>query len=264
MKDRGTRKLGQFMRTIAIVNQKGGSGKTTTTVNLGAALAELGKKVLLIDLDPQSSTSLWYGFKDKGRGLFDVFTSTSKKFIEAVEKTKYEGLDIIPSSPLLAGVEKMLVTHSKAEVVLKEKLDKHKNKKWDYILIDCPPTLGVLSLNALAAAKEVVVPVETHVMALHGLVQLLKTINHVKEKVNPALRVTGILPCRVNCRTKHSHEVIGQLKQRFADQVYNSFIRENIKIAEAPLHMLPVIHYETKCNGSEDYRKLAKEMIGQE
>ena len=252
------------MRVIAIVNQKGGSGKTTTTVNLGASLAEAKKKVLLIDLDPQASTSMWYGFRDKGKNLFDILTTPAKDFHEGIYQTDFEGIDILPSSPLLASVERSLLFHPKAETVLKEKMIKNIEKKWDYVLIDCPPTLGVLALNALSVAKEVLVPVVTHVMALHGLVQLLKTINHVKEKFNPTLEICGILPCRVDVRTKHSQEVIDQLKNRFQDQVYTSIIRENIKLAEAPLHMKPIIHYENSCNGSRDYRSLAQELIKQE
>ena len=252
------------MRVIAILNQKGGSGKTTTTVNLGATLAEMGKKVLLIDLDPQASTSLWYGVKDKGKALYELFTNHEAVFSSAVVPTQVENVQIIPSSALLSNVEKMLFSHAKPEHVLKDKLGNHQGADWDYVLIDCPPTLGTLALNALAAAQEVLVPVETHVMALHGLVQLLKTISHVKEQINPNLKIGGILACRVDVRTKHAQEVITQLKQRFADQVFQSTIRENIKLAEAPLYSKPIIHYENNCHGSEDYRSLADEIIQQE
>ncbi len=156
------------MRAIAIVNQKGGSGKTTTAVNLAAALAEMKKKILLIDLDPQASASLWYGYKEKGRGLFDVLTQDAK-LENAIEKTSIQDLDIIPSSPLLAGVEKTLATEVAAETILKYKIANLQEGLWDYVLFDCPPTLSILSLNALTAANEVLIPVEAHVMALHGL-----------------------------------------------------------------------------------------------
>lgn len=250
------------MRKIAIVNQKGGSGKTTTAVNLAAALAESGKKVLLIDLDPQASASLWYGVKDKGKGLYKVLTD-NENLENVIEKTTVDDLHIIPSSVLLSGVEKALAGEVCAESILKNKLESLTEKPWDYVLIDCPPTLGILSLNALTLANEVIVPVEAHVMALHGLVQLLRTINLVKQRLNPQLEITGILACRVDYRTKHSSEVLGQLRNRFEGKVCTSVIRENIRLAEAPLHLKPITAYDSKCNGAKDYRSLAKEVIGQ-
>jgi len=251
------------MRTIAIVNQKGGSGKTTTAVNLSAALAEANKKVLLIDLDPQASASMWYGFKDRGKGLYAALTEDGK-LEDAIEKTELDTLHIVSSSPMLAGVEKALANEVASEIILKSKVEKLPGRPWDYLLIDCPPTLGILSLNALTLANEVLIPVEAHVMALHGLVQLLKTIGLVKQRLNPGLEIAGILPCRVDFRTKHSQEVLTQLKSRFEGQVCNTVIRENIRLAEAPLHLKPITVYDPSCNGSKDYRALAEEIIAQE
>lgn len=246
-------------RILAIVNQKGGSGKTTTAVSLASSLAEMNKKVLLIDMDPQGSASLWLNCKEKGKGLYEVLTS-NRLLKTAMLKTNIENLDLVPSSPILSGVEKILANEVAAELILKTKI-KQTDIHWDYVLIDCPPNLGMLSLNALCAAQEVMVPVETHVMALHGLVQLLKTINQVKERLNPHLKIAGILPCRVDLRTKHSKEVLKQLKQRFDRKVYNSVIRENVKLAEAPLHLTPISRYDKNCQGAKDYHELADEIL---
>jgi chromosome partitioning protein len=249
---------GTAVRTIAILNQKGGSGKTTTAVNLAAALAELGKKVLLIDLDPQGSASLWLGLKDKGQPLYNVFVEEGQPILTAVQKTKWTHLDIIPSSPILGHVEKVLASEMAAEMILKTKFEELFS--WDYVLIDCPPTLGLLSLNALTFVQHVLIPVEAHVMALHGLVQLMKTVQTVRQRLNPALDILAIVPCRVDFRTKHAQEILSQLHQRFPSLVSKTVIRENVRLAEAPLHISPITHYAPQSKGAEDYRSLSLEI----
>jgi chromosome partitioning protein len=245
---------------IAILNQKGGSAKTTTAVNLGSALAEQKKRVLLIDIDPQGSASSWLGFREPSKGLYTVFVENGS-IADIINNTAIHGLDIIASSPWLISADKVLSSEVGAETILKQRIDSLKEPPWDYILIDCPPTLGIMSLNALTAAHKVLVPLETHIMAVQGLVQLINTIHTVKERLNPLLEIDGILPCRVNKRTRLSQDIISDLRNKFNGKVYNTTIRENIKLAEAPSFGQPITVYDTKSTGAEDYRCLASEII---
>lgn len=251
-----------MIRLIAIINQKGGSGKTTTTVNLAAALAEQGRPVLVLDLDPQASASSWLGVKDGGRGLLDVLTNRSP-LAELVQSTSADGVDIIPSSSWLVGAEKALAGEVGAEAILRQRLGALKGP-WQYMLIDCPPALGLLTVNALAAAREVLVPVESHFMALGGLAHMLDTLEIVKERLNSEITLAGIVACRVDLRTRHAQEVVEQLRGRFGPLVYNTLIRENIRLAECPSFGQPITRYDSACNGAEDYRRLATEVIRQE
>jgi chromosome partitioning protein len=251
------------MRTVAIVNQKGGSGKTTTAVNLAAALGEKKRRVLVIDLDPQASASNWYGVKEAGRGLLEVFTD-GRSLASLVAPTEAPGVSIVASSAWLVGIEKALAAEVGAEALLRKRAAALTAEQWDYVLIDCPPTLGILTVNALTAAQEVLVPVEAHVMALNGLVQLLQTIEAVKERLHSQIELTGILACRVDARTRHALEVVEQLRERFPKLVYRTVIRENVRLAECPSFGKPITQYEPSSHGAEDYRALAAEVLKQE
>jgi chromosome partitioning protein len=249
------------MKTLAILNQKGGSAKTTTAVNLAAALAEKKKRVLLIDLDPQCSASSWLGFRNTTKDLYNLFTENAgKSSLSGISsKTIITGLDIITASPWLVSIDKALASEIGAESILKRYL--MNVTQWDYVLLDCSPTLGIMSLNALVAADNMVIPLETHIMAVQGLAQLLNTIGMVKERLNPRLEIDGILPCRVNKRTRLSQDIIKDLRDRFGDKVYETVIRENVKLAEAPSFSKPITLYDTKSSGAADYRSLAAEII---
>lgn len=248
------------MRTIAIVNQKGGTGKTTTSVNLAAALGENGCRVLVIDMDPQGSATNWFAIREPGKGLFSVLVENGN-IADVIQKTSCPTVEVVPSSPWLVGTEKALATEIGAEGILGRKLNAVKPNQWDYILMDCPPTLGILTVNALCAAREVLVPVEAHVMALSGLAQLLQTVELVKERLNPDLAISGIVACRVDGRTRHAIEVVEQLRDRFGRLVHQTVIRENVRLAEAPSFGQPITEYDSKSTGAADYRALAQEII---
>ncbi len=251
------------MRTMAIANQKGGSGKTTTSVNLAAALGEQGRRVLMLDLDPQHSATAWLGLKNPGKGLYELFVNQAS-LLDVLQKTAVPGVDLAPSSPWLVGVERTLAGEVGAEHLLRRNVAALPADRWDYLLIDCPPTLGILTINALAAVREVLVPVEAHVMALAGLAQLLHTVEIVKDRLNPDLRVSGILACRMDGRTRHAREVVDQLRERSGPLVYQTVIRENIRLAECPSFAQPITGYDPKSAGAADYRHLAREIMAQE
>jgi chromosome partitioning protein len=249
------------MRILAITNQKGGSGKTTTAVNLAAALGEKGRRVLLVDLDPQASATAWLGVKDAGRGIYDVFTNN--KTIDSITlNTSNTGVDVAPASAWLVGVEKALAGEVGTETLLKRAIGKLKN--YDYVILDCPPSLGLLTINALTAARELLIPVEAHVLALAGLAQLLETMEKVKERLNPTLAIAGILACRVDHRTRHAQDIEEQLRKRFGRKVYAATIRENIRLAEAPSFGQAILQYDSNSSGAADYRALATLVIKQE
>ena len=249
------------MRIIAVMNQKGGSGKTTTAVNLAAALGEKGRNVLVIDMDPQASASLWFGLQDAGKELLQVLTGPGA-LADEVRPTGAPFVWMIPCSTWLASAEKALADVHKPELILRRKLAQLQ-AEWDYCLIDCPPMMGVLSISALAAATEVLVPVEARVLALAlaGLNQVLATIDVVRDTLNPDLKLGGILACRVDRRTTHCGEILEQLQARFLPQMYKTIIRENIRLAEAPSFAKPITLYDRTSTGAQDHRDLAQEII---
>jgi len=247
------------MKTLTIAMQKGGSGKTTTAVNLAATLAENGFRVLVVDVDPQSNATSWFGVTDAGKGLFACLCENGS-LTATIRKTATAGVDIAASSPWLVGAEKALACEVGAETLLRRKLQSVAGT-YDVALVDTPPTLGVLTIGALVAADEVLVPVETHVMALNGLAQLLTTVATVRERLNESLRILGILACRVDARTRHALEVTEELGKRFPEEIFKTVIRENVRLAEAPSFGQPITAYDGKSAGAEDYRALAGEVL---
>lgn len=247
------------MRLIAVSNQKGGSGKTTTSVNLAGALGEMGKRVLVVDLDAQANASTWFGIRDGGRDLMDTIMEGGN--LEGlVREGVAPGVDLIPSSNWLVGLERQLAGEVGAESVFL-RIFSRLPERWDFVLLDCPPALGLVTVNALVAVEELLIPVEAHVLALNGLAQLTQTVDKVKERLNPDLRISGIVPCRVDSRTRHALEVVENIREHFGKTVTKTIIRENIRLAEAPAFAQPITQYDTRSAGAEDYRSLAREFM---
>ena len=253
------------MRSIALLNQKGGVGKTTTTANLGACLAMLGKKVLVIDMDPQANLSVHLGvdIHNLKYSVYNVITGDCKPD-EVILNTKIQGLDIIPANIDLSGAEIELVGVVGRETVLKEYLGNMLDR-YDYVLIDCPPSLGLLTLNVLTLVHEIFIPLQTEFFALQGVSKLLDTHEVVRKRLNKNLEISGIIFCMYTSRTRLCKEVIEKVKEYFAeDQVFNTVIRKNVKLSESPSHGKPIVSYAPSSHGSEDYMSLAKEVVQQE
>ena len=255
-------KVGDFVgRILAIANQKGGVGKTTTTVNLSACLAYIGKKVLLVDIDPQGNSTSGAGIdkSDVEQCIYDVLVDDVEASV-VIKETKIENLDVIPASIQLAGAEIELVPTISREIRLKRALEEVAHR-YDYILIDCPPSLSLLTLNALTAADAVLIPVQCEYYALEGLSQLLNTVRIVQKHLNQDLRIEGVLLTMFDARTNLGIQVIDEVKKYFQDKVYRTIIPRNVRLSEAPSHGEPIIIYDPKSKGAEVYLELAKEVV---
>ena len=247
-------------KVISLANQKGGVGKTTTTVNLGTILAKKGKKVLLIDADPQGNATSGLGVeKEVEYSTYDILVNETT-IEEAIQKTIIKNLKVCPSNINLAGAEVELVSMMSREQRLKEKLDEVKNK-FDYILIDCPPSLGLITLNAFTASDSVLIPVQCEYYALEGLGQLLNTINLVKKHLNKNIQIEGALLTMYDIRTNLSNQVVKEVKKYFNDKVYRTIIPRNVKLSEAPSYGMPIIEYDRRSKGAKSYMKFAKEFL---
>ena len=260
------------MRKIAMLNQKGGVGKTTSVVNIAAALAQSGAKVAVADFDPQSHLTIHFGVEPDGieAGTYKLLTD-SAEFDDCIIETR-PNLFLLGANIHLVGAESELVSVVGREIIFREAIARSKHN-FDYLLIDCPPSLGLLTLNALAAAEEVIIPLQPHFLALQGLGKLLQTISLVNRRINPALKVSGVLFCMFDSRTSLSEEIKNDIDKFLAGardsdcpwskaQIIPVFVRRNIKLAEAPSYGKTIFEYEPTCNGAEDYRLIAQYLQG--
>ena len=253
-----------MVKVIAIANQKGGVGKTTTAVNLAACLAQKGRKVLMLDEDPQGNATSGLGFdkRDIKKCVYDTLIN-DVPMKDVLLHSDYENLDVIPATIQLAGAEIELVSLMNREGRLKNALERVKHD-YDYVLIDCPPSLGLLTINALTAANSVLVPIQCEFYALEGVSQLMNTIKLVQRNLNPALKLEGVLMTMFDQRTNLSSDVVGEVRKYFNTKMYNTIIPRNVRLSEAPSHGQPVIVYDPKSKGAQVYLELAQEVLGDE
>lgn len=247
------------MKTIALTNQKGGVGKTTTTINLGAGLAKLGKKVLLIDLDPQAN--LTYSLRTHSHRLEKTIYNALKGEVDVSEIIiTHNGFDFIPSSLELSGAELELASEPAREGLLKNVMNDIKAQDYDYVLIDCPPNLGLLTLNAFTAVEDIFIVLQSEYLALHGLSKLLDLVKVVQQRLNNKLEVGGIICTLYDSRKNLNKEVVGHIQDYFGPKVFKTIIRDNVALAEAPSHHKTIFEYDGNSAGAEDYFALAKEI----
>lgn len=247
---------------LAIVNQKGGVGKSTTAVNLGACLAELGKRVLLVDIDPQGNASSGVGVlkNQVGGCMYDVLIE-GRPIGDIIRSTAITRLDVAAATLELAGAEIELVSTMSREYRLKDALEPIQDR-YDYILIDAPPSLGLLTINALSAATAALIPIQCEYYALEGVSQLMGTVELVRQHLNPALEIGGVLMTMFDARTNLSQQVVDEVRRFFGDRVFNTIIPRNVRLSEAPSHGEPITLYDQHCRGAQAYRDLARELIG--
>ncbi len=248
-------------RIIAIANQKGGVGKTTTAINLSACLAEAGKKVLMLDCDPQGNATSGLGINKNTAEItsYDILIGEATAE-EAIVHTEYEGLDVIPSNINLSGAEIELIGVEQKEYILQKQIGPLKDR-YDFIIIDCPPSLNMLTVNAMTTADTVLVPIQCEYYALEGLSQLIHTINLVNQRLNPNLRMEGVVFTMYDARTNLSLQVVENVKNNLKQTIYKTIIPRNVRLAEAPSHGMPINVYDTRSAGAESYRLLAEEVI---
>ncbi len=246
------------MSIVAIVNQKGGVGKTTTAINLGAALGALESRVLLIDCDPQANASRGLGSDQSPPLLYDALVGNCR-LTEAVRPSGFPGLDLLPSDRNLVGMEVELAGTEGWESRLRAQLVDLDS--YGTILLDCPPSLGHLTINALVAADRVLVPMQCEYFALEGLAEMLSTVTRIRQSLNPGLGIAGILMTMYDDRTRLSRQVFEEVRQHFPDQVYRTVVPRNVRLAEAPSHGVPALHYDIKCRGAQAYLDLAQEYL---
>ena len=257
------------MKIISIINQKGGVGKTTTVINLASALSQQGKKILVIDLDPQGNATTGLGLSNMENStdtIYGVLNGT-KEISEVIKKTQFENLDIITSNVDLSGLEVETAEDGNRAFILKVKLTAYLNNSsslYDYILIDCPPSLSLLTVMALVSSNSLVVPLQTEFFALEGLTQLIKTIERIKVSLNPDLKIRGILLTMYDKRNKLSSQVEKEARDYFNEKVYSTVIPRNVRLSEAPSHGMPVLIYDKSCPGSKSYFNFTDEFINQE